>query len=460
MQVFARSIRREPPESLIHRLAARLRRQALWDSLLLFVPPAAALIWLFVVLLEAAWLSQKAVALAGVIVIALSAVAVVLRRRPLVSSVRYAAGLMDQRAGAKDHFLTLATVEPGKQPEALIARLRGQAEQFRDRVELKRDFPYRPKPSAYWSLAGSLIAAMVVYFLLPVASPLRDLAAAPERLRDAAKQLAAKPEFRALAKELEALAARLEDPNVSVEEKQASAQRLEEKIQEEQKKAQPEDNRDLLEQAASAVGGQEQQQASGGQQQKQQKGSGGIQTNAPQQGQGETQQSQGGGGDGKGESTAQSNQGMDPGKSSKTKPDQPGRDKNSSGEAKNNQTQPDPDRPDPSKSDPGKTQGGVKEGGGKQQASAEPPPQGGSPAERFYKPGEGKDGIKGAGYVTVQLPEEVVADAKGESRATKDPKNARTRTQVPVSNVPLPAHVPNAPTEKQPLPIEYRDIIR
>jgi hypothetical protein len=29
-----------------------------------------------------------------------------------------------------------------------------------------------------------------------------------------------------------------------------------------------------------------------------------------------------------------------------------------------------------------------------------------------------------------------------------------------VSNVPLPAHVPNAPAEKQQLPIEYRGVIR
>jgi hypothetical protein len=29
-----------------------------------------------------------------------------------------------------------------------------------------------------------------------------------------------------------------------------------------------------------------------------------------------------------------------------------------------------------------------------------------------------------------------------------------------VSNVPLPAQIPNSPTEKQQLPIEYRGIIR
>ena len=52
------------------------------------------------------------------------------------------------------------------------------------------------------------------------------------------------------------------------------------------------------------------------------------------------------------------------------------------------------------------------------------------------------------------------ADAKGESRAAKESKGIRARPQVPVSNAPLPAHVPNAPTEKQQVPIEYRGIIR
>jgi hypothetical protein len=31
---------------------------------------------------------------------------------------------------------------------------------------------------------------------------------------------------------------------------------------------------------------------------------------------------------------------------------------------------------------------------------------------------------------------------------------------VPVSNVPLPPYVPNAPSEKQQVPIEYRGMIR
>ena len=448
----------EEPESLVRRLVARLGHHALWDSLLMFVPPAAAMIYVIALFFRATWLSQNVAVLAAVFIVVLGALAVLLRRRPLIASVRSAARLVDLRSGAQDHFLTLATIDPATQPVSLIARLRRQAEWFRNRVDLKRDFPYRLKRSAYWSVGGSLVAAILIHLLLPLGVPGRDTGAGPERLRELARQMALKPELRELANELDAVAARLDDPKISAEEKHVLAQQIEKKIAEQQKNQEQKDNRDILAQAASALSQLEQQQASSGQQQgERQKGAGSIQTNAPQEGQGENKQTQAGGGEGHGDSNAQLSQGMDAGKSK-----QPGQDQNWSGDAKNNQGQPEPNQPgtDPKKEKPGKTQGGLKEGAGQQQASAEPPPQVGPPAERFYKAGEGKEGLKGAGYVTVQLPEEVVADASGESRATKESKNNRIRTQVPVSNVPLPTHVPNAPTEKQPVPIEYRSIIR
>ena len=92
---------------------------------------------------------------------------------------------------------------------------------------------------------------------------------------------------------------------------------------------------------------------------------------------------------------------------------------------------------------------------------SEETPQGEPPAERFHKPGEqGKDGVKGARYVTVQLPEEIAADTKGEGTLSKQSKEANAYPKGPVSNIPLPARVPDAPAEKQQLPLEYRGIIR
>jgi hypothetical protein len=458
----ARSPRGERSENLIGRVVARLRHHVLWDALLLFVPPAAVLIYIVTTLVRGAWLSPLAAALAVSLIIGFGALAGYLRRRPLVPSTRLAAHLMDQRSGAKDHFLTLTTINPANEPEAFVTRLRQQSESFVDRVSLKRDFPYQLKHSAYWSLGGSVLAAILIHLLLPLALPGRAVAVVPDRLRELAKQMASHPDLRALAKELEAVATRLDDPNLSAEEKRALVQQLEQKIQERQKRPEQKDNGDLLARASSALTGQDQQQGTSGQQQKeQQKGAGGIQTNAPQEGRGENKQRQAGSGDGRGESSEQLNRGTDQGKSTTSNPKERGDEKSPLSEANNDQNRPDPNQPgkDPEKEKTAKNQGGSKEGAGKEQASPEPP-QGSSPKDRFYKAGEGKEGLKGAGYVTVQLPEDLMADAKGESRATKDSRDSRPRSQVPVSNVPLPPHLPNAPTEKQPLPIEYRGIIR
>ncbi len=461
MQESSRLPDHERPESLIRRLAARLNRHWLWDSLLIFLPPVAAWTFAVAMLFSASWLSPVAAILTVTLALGLALLAVWLRQRSRIANIPVAARLADRQTGAKDHFLTLTTVDSAYQPNSFLARLRQQTSGYLGRIELKRDFPYRFKRSAYWSAGGSLVAVLLLYLFLPVAQSARHPATLSQQLREVARELAKKPDLKALAKELEALAAKIEDPKTSANEKQTLVQKLEQKIAEQQKKEEQKDNRDLLGQAASALSGTEQQQSASGQEQKkdQEKGGGGLQTNAQQEGQGESKQSQGGSGESKGESTTQLGQDMDQGKSAQGNPKEPGQDKNRQGDGKNNQ--PDPNQPGKdSREKAGKTQGGSKEGAGKEQAAAEAPPQGGPPAERFYRPGEGKDGLKGARYVTVQLPEDVVADTKGETRATKESKNNRTKTQVPVSNVPLPAHVPNAPTEKQPLPIEYRGIIR
>jgi hypothetical protein len=465
MQVSSRPSNGEGHENLVHRLVAQLSRHVLWDCLLIFVPPAAALTYLVAVLFRFAWLSPMAAILTGMIILALVAPAILLRRRPLIPTIPATAHLVDERSGAKDHFLTLATIDPANQSVAFLLRVRQQAAGFLARVELKRDFPYRFKRSAYWSLGLSLAAAILIHALMPVAYSARYSTNVHERLREIAQEMAAKSSLRPLAKELEALLTKLDDPKISPEEKQALAHDLEQKVEEQSKKEEEKDNRDLLGDASSALSGVEKQQqaASGQEQQKQQqKDGGGLQSNAPQEGQGENKQSQGGSAESKGESSAQlSQEQMDQGKSAQPNSMEQVQDKNQDGDAKNNQNQPDPNQPGKdAKEKAGKTEGGSKDGAGKQQASAEPPPQGGPQADRFYKPGEGKEGLGSKGYVTVQLPEDVIADAKGESRPTKESKNGRTRTQIPVSNVPLPAHVPNAPAEKQQVPIEYRGILR
>jgi len=359
----------------------------------------------------------------------------------------------------------LATLGRSAQPANFVARLRQETSGFGERVQFGRDFPYKVKQSFYRSLAVSTVAAILFHLLIPVAESVIGPVSVQQKLRQVAEKMAEKESLKPLAKGLKALASKLDDPKATPEEKQAAAEELEKKIEEQKKKEEEKENRDLLSQAANSLKGLEQQQSASGEEQKkdQDKGGGGIQSNAPQDGKGEGQQkSQGGGSDSKGEQSAQMSKDMKEGKSAQGNPREKGDEKNQQSQGDSKSDQRDPNQPGKEQNNEkiAKNQGAAKEGAGKNQ-SPEEPPQGAPPAERFYKAGEGKEGIKGAGYVTVQLPEDVVADSKAEGKPTKEGGTRnRARPQVPVSNAPLPAHVPNAPTEKQQMPIEYRGIIR
>jgi len=452
------------PEFLVTHLAARLRNYVLWDSLLIFSPPVLAAVFVAISCYRAAWISPLAFLLVAVGLIGVGVLAVILRYRPLVPSVPAAAQLIDGQAESEDRFLTLATLATPTHPANFVARLRQESSRFAERIQFGRDFPYRFKNSFYRSLAISLAAALLFHFLIPVAESVIRPVSVQQQLRQIAAKMAQQRSLKPLAQELQALAAKLDDPKATPEEKQATAEEIEKKIEEQKKKEEQEENRDLLSQAANSLKGTEQQQSSSGDQQKkdQNKGGGGIQSNLPQEGKGEGKQSDGGGSNSKGEQSAQMSNDTKQGKSAQGSPKEKGDEKNqhAQGDAKGEQRDPNQPGKEQTNEKVGKNQGTSKEGAGKNQ-SPEEPPQGAPPAERFYKAGEGKEGIKGAGYVTVQLPEDVVADTKAEGRATKEGKaGTRARPQLPVSNAPLPAHLPNAPTEKQQMPIEYRGIIR
>jgi len=458
----------ENPEGLVRRLVAQLRHQALWDSLSYFSPPLLVFIYIAGYLFHGAWVGSLTFFLATLISIGIGLLAVTLRYRPLVPSASKASRLIDERAGAKDRFLTLATIDPARGPAGLVARLRAETAGFLGRIELQRDFPYKVKKSFYASLIGSVIAALLFHLLLPVAHSTFTSLPAHERLREVAKKMAVRPRLMEIARSLQSLAAKLEDPKVAREEKQALIEETQKKVGEQQKKEEQKDDRDLLGQAASTLKNLEQQSGAGQDQQKnQEKGGGGVQNSLPQEGQGEGKPSPGGGGEQKGEMNAQLSKDMQQGKTAQGDPKEQSGEKNSPKQGDGESNQPDPNRPDPNKpgmekgkDSAGKTQGGGHDKGGRGKTSEEIP-QGAPPADRFHQAGEqGREGIKGARYVTVQLPEEAAAETKGEKGGNKDAKGNRVGSKVPVSNVPLPAHVPDAPTETQQMPLEYRGIIR
>ena len=462
MEAVKEKSERGAPEQVIHGLVKKLTHHALWDSLLILLPPLAAVLYCLLYLFLNLWISPAITVVLACAALAAGALAIAVRYRPNIPSVHLAARLIDDRAAAEDRFLTLATLEPSPTAAFLLSRLRAEAAGLQSRIAIKREFPYRIKRHVYSSLLISLSAAALFQLLLPLAHSTLHPQPAHELLRELAQRMAQRPNLRVTANSLQNLAAKLEDPKVPPQEKRNLAQEERKKIDEQQKKQTQKQDRDLLNQAAATLQGIEQQSGGAERKKDQDSGAAGIQSNLPQQGQREGKQSEGSGGDSKGEHDTQLNNEMQQGKMAQGDPKEPGAEKNPGEQSGGIGNQPDPNKAskDQSKERTGKTEGGRDERPGRSKAPEEIP-QGTPPAERFYKPGEGESqGIKGAGYVTVQLPEELAAEGKGGSQK-RDPKGAKAlSSQVPVSNVPLPKPVPDAPAEKQQMPLEYRGIIR
>ena len=451
----------ESPERRVGRLAARLRNHALWDSLLIFSPPLLIAIYLAVYLYRGAWIAPITFLLLSGAVIGVGLLAVVVRTRPLIPSVCFAARLVDEKTKAKDRFLTLATIDVALWPDALVGRLRREAAALLERIDFRREFPYRIKRSFYWSFLVSLIAAALFHLSMPLMGSTRRQAPAYEKLNELAEKMAQRPPLSELAHDLRTLAMQLEHPNVAEQEKQTLIHKTLEQVEKQQKKEEEKESRALLGEASSTLQGLEQQSARS-QQKDTEKGDGGARSNPSQEEQGEGKQSQGGGGDSKGERNAERSKDMRQGQGARGDPKEQGKEKNQQSQGDGKDSQPDPSNKsdkDAGKELTGKTPGGSQEKLGR--SRSEEIPQGAPPAERFYQPGEqGKEEVKGARYVTVQLPEELAADSKGEGTISKPSKETRAYPKIPVSNAPLPAYVPEAPTEKQQLPLEYRGIIR
>lgn len=452
---------RNAPELFILGLVKRLSHHALWNALALFLPPLAAIVYCLSYLLLNDWISPLVSLVVGLAALGLGALAIIIRYRPKIPSVRAVARLIDDRTGAKDRFLTLATLAATKSNSSMVSRLRAEASGLQSRIAIRHEFPYRINRHVYTSLVVSLAAALLFQLLLPLAHSKLRFHPDHERLSELAQRMAMRPGLEELARSLEKLAGEFKDPKLLPEEKQRLVKEEHKKIMEQLKKTNQQQDRDLLSQAAGTLEGLE-QQSGDGERKKDQKSGGGIQSNLPQKG--KPQGNDGGGsGANKGDPSAELSNELDQGKLAHGDTKGQG-DANNTGGDKNGAdgNQRDPNRPgkDPSQERPGKLEGGKDEGLARSKVSEEIP-QGGPPAERFCKPGEGEcQGLKGAGYVTVQLPEALAAEGKsGGDKRDSNGKRA-PRSQISVSNVPLPKHSPDAPTEKQQMPLEYRGIIR
>jgi hypothetical protein len=460
MQAQKENLPRATPEQLIHGLVKRLSHHILWDTLLFLLPPLIAALYFLGYLSSIAWLSPLSAVLLALATLGLVALVIVLCCRRKIPSMRLAARLIDQRVGAQDRFLTLATVQPSPKAAFLLSRLRVEAAGLQSRIAIEREFPYRVKRRACSSLLLSLAVVLMFHLLLPLAHSTLNPQPVHERLRELAQQMAARPSLREAARSLHTLAAKLEEPKATPEEKRNLAEQERKRIEDQEKNQPEKQDRELLSQAAGTLQGVE-QQSGAGERKKDPQGGGGIQSNLPQQGQGKAKEGEGSAGDGKSE-LSQSNSEMQQGKMSSENQKEQGKEKHGGEKGGGGGKQ--PDAKESAKNQRNDQRGKVdgpgadRDGRGKM---SEDIPQAAPPAERFNKPGEGGyQGIKGAGYVTVQLPEELAAEGKGSGQKRDAKSGKATVSQIPTSNVALPKHVPDAPSERQQMPLEYRGIIR
>ena len=451
----------DSPERRVGRLVAQLRNHALWDSLLIFSPPLLVAIGLAFYLYQAAWIAATTFLILGGAAIGMGLLTVSVRTRPLIPSAASIARLLDDKTEAKDRFLTLATIDTAGRPAMLVGRLRTEAAARLERIDFRREFPYRIKRSFYWSLVVSLIGFVLFHLSMPLMGLSLGEAVPSEKIRELAAKMAERPSLSPLARDLQTLALKLQQPNLSEREKETLIQATLEQVEKQQKKEQEKESRAVLSEASSTLKGLE-QQSRRSQPKDSEKGGGVAQKDPSQEGHGEGKQSQGGG-DSEGQLNAERNKEMQQGQTLQGGPKEQSKETNPQGrrDGQNDQTQSDKSDKDRGTELTGKTktQGGSQEKPGR--SRSEKLPQGTPPAERFYRPGEQRhEGVQGARYVTVQLPEDLVADSQGEGTLTKQSKGVRAYPKAPLSNVPLPAHVPDAPTEKQQMPLEYRGIIR
>ncbi|MBI2349242.1 MAG: hypothetical protein HYV05_11410 [Deltaproteobacteria bacterium] len=435
------------PERIAGRLAGRLKRHLWLDILLVSFPPLFAVTSLGFLPYGAAWRPGLTWIGVGALLAASAFLIGLWRLRGAAASVGQAARLIDEKVAGQERFVTLATMDPSACPPFLMTRLRNEAAGLARRLKLERDFPYRIKPSFFRSLILSL-SMILLFLLLPQIAPVLTSERPGDGLMRSAEQLARIPGFSELARKLEALAARLREPALTGAEKRALVRELLAQL-ERQRAAEQQPGgagSELLAQAGDALRRLEQ-----GLERGEERGGSGSGDRSERGEKGGRESGQGEGKEGRGEADGLASQelaGKEPGPGEKQQPEKkraetgPG-----SGEGEGKDTSREMKRA-------GKEEGG---GTGSRSPGEEIPT--GKAAERFLKPGEqGEKGMKGARFVTVQLPEQEAASQGGDGARGQ---GRQTRSKTAVSNVPLrrPDN-PEASAEKQPLPLEYRGLIR
>ena len=390
-----------------------------------------------------------------------------------------AARRLDRGLDAKDTFLTWATV-----PDAVRGPLWPVvADRAQEVAAGRRPRPFvdpfawrRPLLSLAASLAALGLLVLVVHFL-PVAPQ--------DRLEEIAAKLDATAHGaagQALAGKLRALAKTLADPNASAEEKRRMAAEARAELEKQQKQQQGEQGQSggqgqqqkPTDQKGAAAGEKGEQKGeaagAGGEQQADRQAAanalGEIEKELAGESQGEKKDSKGGeqkqeqakGGGVQGPSEGQK-AGEKPGESDGNQPGpKEGGGKSEQGQGEGGrQSGEKPEGRNAQQPQGQKPEGqGTGEGAG---ASGKPSPaDDGQKAERYYEAGQGPDGLRveDGQFVKVLVPE-----SEGGVGTERVQKPGEVAPETPFGNAPLPSEgPPGQADERQPLPLEYRPILR
>ncbi|MFQ5850208.1 MAG: hypothetical protein ACE5JU_06415 [Candidatus Binatia bacterium] len=435
------------PEDLVAGLLIRLKRHGLWDSILIFFSPLLAFFYFGFFLLYSGLITTEALIFSVAAGLGV-ALALIFHYGRTAASTFSAARLIDDRVDGKDRFVTLATINPSASPSFLIDRLRDEAKRLLHRVNLESDFPYRLKRRFLFSLAGSLSVVILFHLLLQTALFSSPHDPSVEELAVLAQQLSQVPRFSQLARGLNELAVRIRQQDLSSTDRASLIRELLRRIEDQlvRERGAGEGRGASLSQAATALRGLEERVEKGEGQ-----GGGGLRTSLPNEREDRGKElSIGEEGEGRGELAAWVIRKLR-GESAHDQTKGAGREKGASELG---------GRGGLRDKEKGRDKEGMAqwEGEGRGGKSEKKVPRGKVP-ERFLQPGEaGEKGIKGARFVIVELPEGVAPSSpSGIAEGSKRP----FRPKVPVGNIPLPRSTgPDAPPEKQHVPLEYRGLIR
>lgn len=451
------------PYALIRKTALTLQRHERLTLFCIVLPPLGALCGLW-------WIERLPAELVAAAMIAFGLFT--LRLSAISAAEPVAASRIDRTLAAKDVFLTLATCER-TEPQPLRSLVEAEAESRGTNVEARRFVgPIRGAP-----LARSLLYSALGFLLLAMApAELRPLTASESRLVAIARELESRSDLhdQALGENLHDVLHILRDRTLREMEKATKVREVLAKLESEGGEAQGASGKGTKQGSETAKQGEKGGAENGpngqglrGQAQKEleeiansltrsstsegssepsengkssdhekkRKEGGGIQ--GPGGKPGTKERSDRGDGNRPGEPPLE---GKQPGES--LQPTTGGREHRGAGE-----------RPSQGRS-PDLSGTGNSQGGGEQPLADSNSPA----AERFYKPGDGRQSprIANGRYVRVRVPEE--SPGKGATEVVQKPGNTAPETSY--GNAPLPG--PGSPgevREMQPLPLEYRDVL-